>query len=130
MWILGESTPNQVSCDSLWQWAKHEFMYIPPLLECVNSLNAKSISRLKPRGQRTRMKKSNTTNLIILLQSLKFWCYLIKCGLYLLKEWIGQQPCKVSIWFTSHAAGFSLQWFHCPCKSAEGGTNIWWNCQH
>lgn len=30
---LGESGANQVSCDSLWQWAKQELIYIPPLVE-------------------------------------------------------------------------------------------------
>lgn len=49
LWTLGESIAYHVSCDSLWQWAKHEFMNIPPLFEYLkNKLKAASISCLKP----------------------------------------------------------------------------------
>lgn len=36
---------------------------------------------------------------------------------------IEEQPCNISNWSGSHAAGFSLQRFQSPRGSAEGGTN-------
>ena len=97
MCILGESTANHVSCDSLWQWAKHEFMNIPPLIESLrNPRNAKSMSRLKPEqkggeGDQIKKKKkiklNSTTQLVtitcefnnsFLSSAWNFLCYLMK----------------------------------------------------
>lgn len=44
--IRGELGANHVSCDSLWQWAKHELMNMPPVLEYSSKNNRAPIMLL------------------------------------------------------------------------------------
>jgi len=47
--ILGDVGESQVSSKALWQWSKHEFINIPPLVEFLKKfIKAPNISFLNP----------------------------------------------------------------------------------
>ena len=48
LWRTGELSANHVSCLSVWQWAKHEFMNNPFWCDCANCLITFSIWFLNP----------------------------------------------------------------------------------
>lgn len=111
LWILGEVGESQVSCKALWQWSKHEFINIPPLVEFLKKfINAPNMSVLNPANEKN------------------FWFSSYFYRLSYLNEPVGIEPWSASSWCGLHAVTLTLQRFQRPVGSAEGGTSPWWNC--
>lgn len=106
--MRGESSANQVSCLSVWQWAKHEFMNKPFRGESEKTLTAPNICCLKSACTQRQWRKCSSRVHRALL-------WLSSRSLVPWRNWS---------WEELQCSWFCLQSVQVPWGSAEDGAKL------